>query len=1355
MDGARTIRVSEITFIPDEQLLEQLLVDSLEETVGKGGVCACRLLTSTPSSSLHSSEAKLSADVEIKSAELASDLHKLAKAGLLMFWSAPLAVHLLQHSILSSPNVHNDRALTGPKSMQNSVASQSKSVGDIISQPKSMKNYIVPEPKSIREEIVSESKCKQCCILSEPKSMQKDISSGTKAPQKDSISSGLKSMQNETISGTKAPQKDILMSGLKSMHNEKDFMTSGSKSIHKDIISGINAPQKDVIMSGSKSMQTLILPETKSTPKELLAGPQYMHNCTPTETKSMQKHSVSGPKSTQNYNIVVERKPAQKDTISLPRSRQNDSIQGPNSTQMSSFEGLNLHMGCQTSENTFFVSCSRTGVNAEFEFAIKRISLYLKECSREYKMVFTYGNIRYIHRGVVRDRDNQLLILRMRHAPRIYHMCSGSANDQMSKNFKKIQWVRTTDFTESCSIGHSSSLGLELSKGISVSQIQENFAHYKEIEDKVLLEHGSPFLSTSKLVPILKPPEGLHLPYSVIFKINSLVQNGILSWPTLGKEFFSLLQPERSHDALINQALEKLSNSGWNTCYRPAQWLQDQLKMIEKSNRHRSAGHTPLENGLMYVNSVQVTPAKIYFSGPEVNVSNRVLRHYADYTGNFLRVAFCDENFSPLHSNDLSRRMVHGVPQQHTKLYDRILHVLREGIVIGDKKFEFLAFSSSQLRESSLWMFASTDTLTADSIRKWMGNFWAIRNVAKCASRMGQSFSSSTETFDIRNEEFEYIHDVEVDRDGKQYVFSDGIGKISSSFAEQVARKCGCDNIVPSAFQIRFAGYKGMVAVDPRSSYKLSLRPSMRKYTSNNRSLDVLNWTKYRPCFLNRQIITLLSTLGVEGHHFQTLQKEAVELINQVLTSRDKALDVLQILYIGENHNVLTDMLSCGYCPRSEPYLSMMLQAFRASKFVELRNKARIFVPKGRCLMGCLDETRTLNYGEVFIQIRDAPGNKQQRSAGQDLPCIMEGKVVVAKNPCLHPGDIRILLAVNTPKLQHMVDCIVFPQQGKRPHPSECSGSDLDGDVYFVSWDKSLIPPRQEPPMDYVAKPLKQLDREVTMEEIQEHFANYMVNDSLGVIANSHMAFADQEREMARSSKCLRLAELHSTAVDFAKTGVPVQVPVDLFPKKYPDFMEKEDKESYESTSILGKLYRYVTQADIARPNIAEKTYYDHELEVAGFDRYLDEASRYKSQYDSRLVTLMDHYGIRNEADIISGNIASLSNFVGSNKRKGDIRETIMSAVKSLKQEARRWFDSDTGKQFDKASAWYYVTYHPSYRGERNSHVPYDNSGHLISFPWVVHDILLRIKRRGHQATDYPESSAVRENRKSHSSFII
>ncbi|OVA04183.1 RNA-dependent RNA polymerase [Macleaya cordata] len=526
----------------------------------------------------------------------------------------------------------------------------------------------------------------------------------------------------------------------------------------------------------------------------------------------------------------------------------------------------------------------------------------------------------------------------------------------------------------------------------------------------------------------LELPSGCKLPdFQANFPYyNSLVQNGCLAWPTLDLNFFR----------------------------------------------------------------VQITPSKVYFTGPEINVSNRVLRHYREDIDNFIRISFVDEDSEKILSSDLSTRTTGNEDKKHTRLYNRILSTLRNGIVIGDKKFDFLAFSSSQLLDNSAWMFASRCSLTAACIRVWMGDFGEIRNVAKYAARLGQSFGSSTETLNVYSHEIEIIPDVEIVSNRKKYLFSDGIGKISSQFALLVAIKCGCQSSTPSAFQIRYGGYKGVVAVDPTSEMKLSLRKSMSKFTSQNTKLDVLSWSKFQPCFLNRQVITLLSTLGVQDHVFEKKQREVVHQLDLILTDPLRAYETLEIMSQGENTNILKEMLSCGYKPDQEPFLSMMLQTFRAAKLLELRTRTRIFIQKGRSMMGCLDETRTLKYGQVFIQI-SCPGGKRfhgdslsmlRGNVSDNNTFVVVGKVIVAKNPCLHPGDMRVLRAVNVRALHHMVDCVVFPQKGKRPHPNECSGSDLDGDGYFVSWDQELIPHRQVQPMDYDAAPSMLLDHDVTIE---------------------------------------------------------------------------------------------------------------------------------------------------------------------------------------------------------------------------------------------------------------------------------
>lgn len=89
----------------------------------------------------------------------------------------------------------------------------------------------------------------------------------------------------------------------------------------------------------------------------------------------------------------------------------------------------------------------------------------------------------------------------------------------------------------------------------------------------------------------------------------------------------------------------------------------------------------------------------------------------------------------------------------------------------------------------------------------------------------------------------------------------------------------------------------------------------------------------------------------------------------------------------------------------------------------DLVEKSKIPIHKedGRVLLGVLDETRTLQYGQVFIQITQG----LLEDLGDKI--VIKQRVVISKNPCLHPGDVRVFDAVDVKSLHHMVDVVVFP----------------------------------------------------------------------------------------------------------------------------------------------------------------------------------------------------------------------------------------------------------------------------------------------------------------------------------------
>lgn len=84
------------------------------------------------------------------------------------------------------------------------------------------------------------------------------------------------------------------------------------------------------------------------------------------------------------------------------------------------------------------------------------------------------------------------------------------------------------------------------------------------------------------------------------------------------------------------------------------------------------------------------------------------------------------------------------------------------------------------------------------------------------------------------------------DSNGEPYNFSDGVGKISLETAKELSRELKLDGCVPSCFQIRFRGYKGVLSVDKTLDY-------IRDWGRRNHVQDRTNWEK-RDCWLDLRI---------------------------------------------------------------------------------------------------------------------------------------------------------------------------------------------------------------------------------------------------------------------------------------------------------------------------------------------------------------------------------------------------------------------------------------------------------------------------------------------------------------------
>ncbi|KAL4244861.1 RNA-dependent RNA polymerase [Abortiporus biennis] len=690
--------------------------------------------------------------------------------------------------------------------------------------------------------------------------------------------------------------------------------------------------------------------------------------------------------------------------------------------------------------------------------------------------------------------------------------------------------------------------------------------------------------------------------WNVAFQIESLLRNGLVN---TGELLNNLLEP-------IRELTEREPTTAADTLrlYTEALRAKDRAEssldcLIRVLTQEAGPRRPKLPSGTFLCHHVTVTPSRILLEGPYAVQSNRVIRKYLEYQDNFIRVDFRDED-------RLQYRWEQDVDGA-SLLQSRVGGILKNGIEIAGRFFEFLAYSNSALRQHAVWFVrpfnGPNGFIDAHVIRSELGDFSRLlKNPSKYAARIAQAFTATDPSVSITRDQWEEMDDMGKD----PYWFTDGVGTISKQLGDMIWDALCAERdehyrkqVQPSAYQIRFLGYKGMVVVDEQlEGIKMRLRPTMNKFEGPQEERADIEIARAfeRPgiTYLNRPLIMILEDRGVEKSAFTALQDRAVADIHMASDTVPQARSLFRTHGLGNGYKLgylfqCFTALNLGFqneklMPLENIFIDRLIQIGKANVLRDIKNNARIPVPDSWHLVGVADEGpayQAAGYEDVFCLKEGQIFACVQRP--DEEPEYIQGPVVISRSPTVHPGDVQRVWAIGKPPedklclFRNLRNVVVLPSVGERSLASMLGGGDLDGDLYSIIKESTLLPTEHCEAASYVSVGTREIDHECTIEDVCDFIVEYINSDVLGLLSDRHLIIADQSKYGTKDQKCLQLSELCSQAVDYSKNGIPVDMqrsPRRLIPYK-PDWKQADetvlhDIDYYISTRALGELFRSI-----------------------------------------------------------------------------------------------------------------------------------------------------------------------------------
>ena len=768
----------------------------------------------------------------------------------------------------------------------------------------------------------------------------------------------------------------------------------------------------------------------------------------------------------------------------------------------------------------------------------------------------------------------------------------------------------------------------------------------------------------------------------LFYQIVALVSEGVLSYYTAIEltenilfqknvdyftKIFSVLENKDLYPIFFNLVLTKLLNKFQNS-------LEEQTLPIfelniknafdalyaEYTNKGLKEILKPSKNPILTnVQRCIITPTYILFTPYILDQGNRILRDFLSSTNLSMLCVFKMDNFEEGKWNNKF-------------LIEYIKYVMNEGFFLGEKKFKFFNFSQSQFRNMSCWLLTQPEKILPKT-----GDYSNIKIVAKFGSRVSQTLTTTIKTIKIPNDHIVYINDILMktkitDEKGNEreieYNFSDGVGKISYNLAEQIAKSIHL-KFVPACFQGRFLGCKGVwTTMYDDLNGNIYIRPSQEKFKiknfeSQDNYFELCDYSRYIQAYLNRQVILLMRANGIpDGNFMKKLYEYRRHLEDEKF--------VLSLVHYNEWNNLFQKMNSCGINKTNDRLMKSLMESNLQILYNDIKNKARIYIKDSAYVIGIMDEYNILEYGQAFLHIKR-----------KNFDLILNKKCTIAKCPCLHPGDVRILDfkkyeegVEETEKykiFEKYENVLIFPSKGKRPHPNECSGSDLDGDNYFVFYDHDLILDEKyvSEPMNYTFNLNPKRKDNIQIKDVIEYFAEYTNLNNLGIIGDAHLALCDKDPKHAKGEIPIKVAHKFSRAVDAPKTGDEVTLEENENPKKFPHYMCKAPSKTYYSNFILGKLFDEVNKIidSVTKKKEISKNYYDSKIEIKGWEKFALLSLVFYRDFLEEIVSLMKKIDIKGESILLTGNnIDNDESVYTKRKNNYDLREKIADEMRRM-----------------------------------------------------------------------------------------